>query len=430
MKPQNFEESVVWYYILLTYVLFFLGAQFIAAPLMAWALFLYVLKKLWSQNETTPLEERIQIPVGVWIWIVGMLTVAVALVIGHVNLDMGLTRIIKSFINFFLRTWSLLAIFPLIGCLHIRPRLIYRAICILAIQSLILLPFVYVLQFGGVEAPLYTSSLLARIGGIDERYYAITLFFMEGSSYRLGMFAPWAPALALVASVHFWLAYSEENTILRWIALVTNVVLIVESQSRLGLVFIICSPFLRIALTNLAKPMIQIMLGVSSFLVGLFSANLIILAKDFKEYFDSQREASSRVRETLARMAIYGWKESPIWGHSLKSEGPELTRGMPIGSHHTWFGVLYTHGIVGFVGLLIPLVYSFFDILIKAQRNEIAKTGLMVLLAMIAFSFGENLEGLAYLYWPGLVFLGIALKQKIEVSENEQAPDKQLGQSA
>lgn len=36
------------------------------------------------------------------------------------------------------------------------------------------------------------------------------------------------------------------------------------------------------------------------------------------------------------------------------------------------------------------------------------------------FSFAENLETLAYLYWPGLVILGIALKEKFSlVSKSE-----------
>jgi len=41
IKPQNLEEKVVWYYIIGTYGLYFLGAQFVVAPVMAWLLVLY-----------------------------------------------------------------------------------------------------------------------------------------------------------------------------------------------------------------------------------------------------------------------------------------------------------------------------------------------------------------------------------------------------
>ena len=35
-----------------------------------------------------------------------------------------------------------------------------------------------------------------------------------------------------------------------------------------------------------------------------------------------------------------------------------------------------------------------------------------LLLVMLLFSFGENLEALAYLYWPALVLLGIAARRR------------------
>ncbi|NES42699.1 MAG: O-antigen ligase domain-containing protein, partial [Moorea sp. SIO2C4] len=140
MKPQNFEEKVVFYYIISTYLLFFLGAQFVFAPALAWLLTFYLIKKLWQQTSDTPPEERIRIPIGVWVWIVCISVIGLALVVGHLDWGFSTVKTIKSFINSFLRTWALLALFPLIGCLNIRPQIIYRAISILSLQTLILVP--------------------------------------------------------------------------------------------------------------------------------------------------------------------------------------------------------------------------------------------------------------------------------------------------
>lgn len=93
MKPQNFEERVVWCYIIGTYVLYFLGAQFVVAPVMAWLLVLYLLKKLWNQTDETPFEERIMIPVGVWIWIVSMLVIEFAIIMGHYDYDLSILKL-------------------------------------------------------------------------------------------------------------------------------------------------------------------------------------------------------------------------------------------------------------------------------------------------------------------------------------------------
>jgi len=56
IKPQNLEEKVVWYYIIGTHGLYFLGAQFVVAPVMV--LLVYLVKKLWNQTEATLLKKE------------------------------------------------------------------------------------------------------------------------------------------------------------------------------------------------------------------------------------------------------------------------------------------------------------------------------------------------------------------------------------
>ena len=418
MKPQNFPEAVIWYYIIGTYILFFLGAQFIAAPVVAWLMVLYIfVKKVWMRPEIGDLEEKFIIPPTVWVWIISMSLMGLALVIGHANLDMGLTRIIKSFINFFLRTWALMAVFPLIGCLSIRPQLIYRAACILGLQSLILIPVAYGLGMANVEMPLYVVSLLAKVGGLGERYYAVSLYTIEAITddrLRLTMNAPWAPALALAASVYFWLCYADSSRVWRTVGLISNAILIWGSVSRLGILCLFFIPVLRFFIIRLLKPRVQLFVGGAVFIASIFSSRIIRAAQGFKDYIDSQRAESSNLREILARMAFAKWREYPVWGHGiLASEGPEYTYGMVIGSHHTWFGLLYTHGVVGLLAFLVPLTLSFLELLVKAQTSKLAQTALSIVLILIAFSIGENLETLIYLYWPGLVLLGIAFKEKL-----------------
>ena len=38
--------------------------------------------------------------------------------------------------------------------------------------------------------------------------------------------------------------------------------------------------------------------------------------------------------------------------------------------------------------------------------------GLGILLAILIFSFGDNVEIIAYLIWPSLLFLGIAFRRR------------------
>lgn len=407
LKPCNFEERVVWYGIIGIYAMYFTGTLVIGVPVMAWILFAHTLKKIFLDEKTGDPDNTITVPLGVWVWIICTLVIGVALVVGHYELGLGLRDIIKAVVNSFARKWIFFIIFPLAGCLNIRPKIIYRAVCLLACQSLILLPVILLLQQAGVEAPLYVNTIVAKIGG-DVRYFSVSLY----TGQRLLMFAPWAPALAMIANIHLWIAYSESNKFLKWTTIVTCVILTQMSESRLGTLLLISLPFVRYFATNMLKARTQIALAGLSLTVGLFSFQVQNLISDFRTNFRGQRADSSRVRDLLESMTSAKIPDRPIWGHAfLQPKGPQIVAEMQIGSHHTWYGILYMHGIVGFVGLFIAMAYTTIELFIRSQHCQIAQTAFMVMLVLIAFTFGENIEGLAYLYWPGLILFGIALKQ-------------------
>ena len=55
--------------------------------------------------------------------------------------------------------------------------------------------------------------------------------------------------------------------------------------------------------------------------------------------------------------------------------------------------------------------------LAKAQRDPVARAALGMVLVLVFNSFGENLEILAYLAWPGLLIIGIASRRKLRVPQ-------------
>lgn len=425
MKPQNLEEKIVWYYITGTYVLYLLGLQHFLAPILAYFLAFYACKKLWEQPEDTPEDEKISIPFGVWVWIIFAVVMQIGIVASHLDFDMGLTRIIKSTINFSAKTWALFALFPFIGsCLKIRPELLYRASSILGLQSLILTPISMLAGQLHLPQVLYTSPLY-KIGAAGEVPYAVYLYGSQADTAetRLFLFAPWAPALALVGCIYFFLSSKDPNKKWRWIGMISYAIVVFASASRLGsLVMIVIPPAIWCLSNFLINPTLQITTGAISVVAGFFGQRLYTTLKDFKDGLDAQRSDSSYVRAMLARIARDRWQnEAPIWGHGFTDEkGPYIVAFKPIGTHHTWFGVLYTHGLVGFIALVIAMSLSFIELLIKAQKSKVAEVGLSALLVLAAFSIGENLDGLVYLFWPGLVIMGIAFKEKMSSIYTEQ----------
>ena len=411
IKPQNLPEKLVWYYILGTYPIYLLGGQFVCTTFLATFLTFHLLKKCLNQTEETPPDEKITISPSAWVWILAILVIEVALIVGHLDFDLEIAQILKSSFMLY-RNWGLLALFPLIGHLNIRSKIIYRAICIFCLQSLIVVIICSLAQALKIPIFSYVSPLKA-FGGVSDSYRVYLFYVLDENHPRLQLFAPWPPALGLVANIYFCLAQQEMNKKWRFLGMVGAVAMVFGSVSRLA---IVCLPLILLSvwiLSKLVRPWMHFFVGFVSTLLGIVSSTLISFLDSFKDQFNQARSGSSEIRARLGRMAKDAWlNEAPIWGHGrMEAKGSAYVAFKPIGSHHFWFGILYAHGVVGFAAIAVALLWSFIDLLIKAQTNEQAKAGLGIILVILVFTFAENLEGLAYICWPGLLLLGIAFKE-------------------
>ncbi|MEB3336344.1 MAG: hypothetical protein VKJ46_02710 [Leptolyngbyaceae bacterium] len=412
IQPENFPERVVWWSIVGMYGFFVIGGVYVAGSVIGWILFGYFCKQWWLQNEETPNHERITIPWVTWIWIVGMLVMEVALVLGHLDFNLGIGLIIKSTIGW-AKGWALLALFPLMGCLKIRPQLVYRAVCILCFHTLLLFPFFFLAYIAHLPQVLYVSPLKA-VGGPGPYFFDVPLYEIDATTGvgRWRFFTPWAPALGFVGNIYFIFSLQEKERKWRWAGIAGSILMCIVPASRLALLSLVLVMAITWFLTNFRHPIMMMCIGIGSFVGGILSPILVISFENFVDGFKGARAASTRVRQTLGEIAVdRWWNDAPIWGHGVVEEGPHLVEYMPIGSHHSWFGLLFVKGAVGFAALAIPMIFSLLDLLIKAQDNAEAEVGLSVLIIIFLYTFGENLEILAYLFWPGLLIMGIAFRQ-------------------
>ncbi|NOQ76466.1 MAG: O-antigen ligase domain-containing protein [Methylococcaceae bacterium] len=411
LAPQNFAERVIWYSITRTYLFYILGALYILAPVIAWVLLFHLGIKLYRQTELTPQHERIIIPIGVWVWVVAMLVMEIALLVGHADFELGLGKTIKSTIGW-AKGWALIAIFPLIGCLQVRAELIYKATAIVCLHTLILMPFLIAAYLIGLPKDLYVSPLKI-VGGPGPEYFTVTLYGINpDGTPRWRLFTPWGPALGFVANFYFIFALQLKGTRWFYFGIIGSVLMCLVSKSRLALVCIAIVGVASWAISRLTRLPILSAFSLSSVSAGINAPTIIQTLDDFNQKFKSARADSSRVRSALGRIATDRWEnEAMVWGHGIVEKGPHLVEYMMIGSHHTWYGLLFVKGVVGFIALAVAMTYSFIDLVIKAQKNVICRVGVSIILILFLYTFGENLEILAYLYWPALVVLGIALKQ-------------------
>ncbi|MEI6414265.1 MAG: O-antigen ligase domain-containing protein, partial [Pseudomonadota bacterium] len=271
----------------------------------------------------------------------------------------------------------------------------------------------FVLSFYiGLPEKLFISPI-QMVGGPGPEYFTLQLFSIDPSNGlpRWHFYSPWAPAAGFVACIHAVL--SLDCTTRRqtaWI-IASALLIAIFTKSRLALLALVATPPIAVVAFHLFQPLTAFILAGISPLAPIIGPWLIQSIDDGLQAFRSARVDSSRVREALGRIAMSRWeREAPTFGHGIVERGPHLVEYMPIGSHHTWYGLLFVKGTVGLLALAVPFAVTFLHLLWKAQRHMEARSAFLVITIILFYTFGENLEILAYLFWPGLVAVGTALK--------------------
>ncbi|MEO9913058.1 MAG: O-antigen ligase family protein [Parasphingorhabdus sp.] len=410
--PQNSPERLVYHTILATWLLWLVGGLYIAGPVLGVALSLQALY-FYYIAPALPKAQRLDRPHGaINIWFGGMVAMLGILLVGHLNFGLGAAATIKSSIGW-AKGWLLIALFIFAGAvLPIRPEVIYRAICKTGKYTIFLLPIFLAAPFIGLPDTLWVSPLKI-IGGSGSEYFKATLYTLEPGSGapRWQFFAPWSPAAGMVGLVYFICALQEKNV--RWKAwgIAAALAIIILSQSRLALVGLIIIGPMPFLLQQITRPIIWFLVLPIVLLAGWFALDLLEMFNLAKSEFSGARADSTRVRETLGRIAVERWQSEAFWfGHGIVERGPHLVEYMPIGSHHSWYGLLFVKGIFGFLALAIPFCVSILLLVRSALTTDLGRVGLPMITLLLMYSFGENLESLAYLYWPALILIGMALQ--------------------
>ena len=407
--PQTAAERLVVRTIAATWLLWLVGGLYIAGPVIGWLLAGLVFAELYLGR-----KDLAAVPAAIWLWLAAMLAMLVILWIGHANFSLGTGQTIKSSIGW-AKGWALIALFPLAGAvLDIRLEVIARALCRLGMWTLFVLPVFIAAPFIGLPEMLWVSPLKA-VGGPGPEYFATILYTIEpgAGTPRWQFFAPWSPAAGMVAVVSIFIAAQERSLPWRMMGIAGFLMIALLSQSRLALVALaVIAPAVwgaarihRGSTWFLAAPVLLV--------IGLLGTELLAFLDQLMSDFSSARADSSRVRAALGRIALDRWETEAFWfGHGVVENGPHLVEYMPIGSHHSWYGLLFVKGLAGAFALAVPLAVTGGILFARARYTGLHRAGLAMVLTLVLYSFGENLEILAYLYWPALVVIGMALAAK------------------
>ncbi|MDG1168809.1 MAG: O-antigen ligase domain-containing protein [Sulfitobacter sp.] len=414
-------ERIVYRTFTLTWPFYAIGALYVVGPVLAWMIGALAVVVLYLGPAVRPdLRATGPVPAVVWGWLGGMTVMLIALWLGHLDWGLGTGQTIKSSIGW-AKGWALLALFPLAGAvLPIRREVLIRAQCVVGLWTLVLAPILIAAPYIGLPERIFTSPLKA-VGGPGPEYFSVYFFTWDPSSWtpRWQFYAPWSPFAALLGTVMVLFALEEKDIKWRSIGIAAGAVMIFASKSRMGLVGLV-------ACTTIPRMMPFVLRGWAWQALAGFTASMAVLgttlataATDAVAAFKGARADSTRVRETLQRIATERWQNDGYWfGHATVQPGSHAVEYMPIGSHHTWYGLLFVKGLLGFFAFLIPFVWQFAVTLKDATLGPRGRLPLGIMMTLTLLSFGENIEIEAYLLWPALLLLGIHAR---ETSTSDQA---------
>jgi hypothetical protein len=219
----------------------------------------------------------------------------------------------------------------------------------------------------------------------------------------------------MVAVIHFLLARVEADPRWRWTGYTASVLMALLSQSRLALVALAVIVPITFMVSRMRKPSTWFAAIPLVLFSGWFMPQLLEFAEKAQSDFAGARADSSRVRATLGRIAVERWRNEAYWfGHGIVERGPHLVEYMPIGSHHSWYGLLFVKGLAGCAALALPMLWTLASCILMAARTRVGQTALAMILVYWLYSFGENLEVLTYITWPALLAVGIAFRLERE----------------
>ena len=411
---RNMGESVCFWTLALTWPVYFIGALYIVGPAIAWFLFVMAMLGLYlGPAIREDLRPVIGPPLVVWSWIIGMMGMLIALWIGHVQWNLGGPETLKSTIGW-MKGWGLAALFPLIGALlPIRREPLIRAQSIVALCTLLLIPILVPAAYVGLPSRLFVSPL-SIVGGPGPEYFSIYLYILDPETWtpRWQFYAPWAPFAGLIGVVTVLFALEENKRSWMIIGILGGLALIFLSKSRMSLVGLaVCAVVPRLMpLTTRVGAWISLA-GIATSM-AVFGQAALDAINNSMHAFKAARVSSSRVRDALQRIAYDRWgREAPWFGHGAVEKGPHIVEYMPIGSHHTWFGLLYVKGLAGVMSLMLPMVHQFLFTMIDAAKGPRGRLPFGLMLSFVIQTFGENLEIEVYMFWPCFVILGIHARE-------------------
>jgi hypothetical protein len=261
---------------------------------------------------------------------------------------------------------------------------------------------------------------------LSVEFYATALFYLRAEASfglpRLVLFFPWSTALGFAGICIVAIAPCERDTRWRWAGILGGFLGVVFSFSRASAVT------LPVALLVLSMLRVRADIWcLALVLVAALALAMLVLGIDpvdivqgMTSAIHSSRAGSSQARELIYQRSWEAFLQSPGLGHGWIGESILREETLPLGSHSTLYGTLYTGGVATFSCLMLAGLATFGAVVHAfAQRRDTASAASVGILAAFAiFGYGEGLYNLVLPCFFVFLFIGGTMGY---------APDEQAG---
>ncbi len=274
----------------------------------------------------------------------------------------------------------------------------------------------------GVDAFSVTSPvglLLPRELPAVQNAFTMRFFaFEETMGYRvprLILFYPWSVCLGFagIATVH--IARLSEHVGWRVAGMVGGVVAVAGSMSRAAIAALVITSGLWLWASS--------PLRLRRFVVAFLCAQALVIVSvdpavvggvsDVYQWATDVRLGSSEARQIGYDEAWDAFLLSPAIGYGWPGDPVSDAIPMPVGSHSSVYGLLYTGGLVTFVPFCAAMLWTLAALTRRARSGQpAARSALCIGVALCLLSYGEGIYSFAVPVLFAFCWLGAALSPR------------------
>lgn len=310
------------------------------------------------------------------------------------------------------------------GAAHgLSSRRIVRSVALLGVM---ILPFALIGAVGVMLGlpHLYSTNtipmLLAPNSPVALLYGSATIYLSEETlgelRTRLVLFYPYTTALGLGGIGITLISLLEKDRLLQLAGMSGGVIAVVFSWSRLALVaMMLCAAGWLWLKSPLWLKFVAVFLALSAiFIMSITDVDWLGAMMSVQDRIDGVRAGSSLARHLIYEKSWAGFLTSPIFGNGWIGPSVHPTEVLPIGSHSTVYGLLYTGGVMAFGAFVVAMAFTVIASILRLantteERRDEAIVLLLLSLTLLFFCKYESLFSITLPCSYIFTFMGGAL---------------------